>query len=93
MEGLNRVVSDAKHRKELVAGGLDEFLTAGMQDDLYWKGITNVSTEYCILADRLGGNANDFWSMYLSSLNRRYHTFEPIHLLQVALRELPQVRP
>jgi hypothetical protein len=30
MEGLNRVVKDAKHRKEVVAGGLDEFLTAGV---------------------------------------------------------------
>ena len=30
MEGLNRVVKDTKHRKELVAGGLDEYLTEGM---------------------------------------------------------------
>ena len=33
MEGLNRVVADTKHRKELVAGGLDEFITAGVQSD------------------------------------------------------------
>ena len=33
MEGLNRVVRDTKHRKELVAGGLDEFLTEGVQDE------------------------------------------------------------
>ncbi|KAH9060046.1 HlyB/MsbA family ABC transporter [Lactarius vividus] len=51
MEGLNRVVSDAKHRKELVAGGLDEFLTE----------------EYCSLADRLRGRAKNFWSAYSSS--------------------------
>ncbi|KAH9048502.1 HlyB/MsbA family ABC transporter [Lactarius hengduanensis] len=51
MEGLNRVVSDTRHRKELVAGGLDEFLTE----------------EYCSLADRLRGRAKDFWSAYSSS--------------------------
>ena len=32
MEGINRVVADTKHRKELVAGGLDEFLTTGVQN-------------------------------------------------------------
>jgi hypothetical protein len=93
MEGLNRVVTDTKHRKELVAGGLDEFLTAGVHDDFRWRGIVNVSAEYCSLADRLGGHANDFWSIYFSSITRRYHTFEPIHLLKVPLEELPQVRP
>ncbi|KAH9079233.1 HlyB/MsbA family ABC transporter [Lactarius deliciosus] len=51
MEGLNRVVSDTRHRKELVAGGLDEFLIE----------------EYCSLADRLKGRAKDFWSAYSSS--------------------------
>jgi len=30
MEGLNCVVRDTKHRKELVAGGLGEYLTAGV---------------------------------------------------------------
>jgi hypothetical protein len=87
------VVTDTKHRKELVAGGLDEFLTAGVQDDFRWRVIANVSAEYCSLADRLEGHANDFWLLYLSSIDRRYHTFEPIHLLKVPLRELPQVCP
>jgi hypothetical protein len=32
MEGLKHVIRDTKHRKELVAGGLDEFLTEGMQE-------------------------------------------------------------
>ncbi|KAH8998413.1 hypothetical protein EDB92DRAFT_1813283 [Lactarius akahatsu] len=32
MEGLNRVFKNTKHRKELVAGGPDEFLTAGSQE-------------------------------------------------------------
>ncbi|KAH9030694.1 HlyB/MsbA family ABC transporter [Lactarius pseudohatsudake] len=50
MEGLNRVVSDTRHRKELVAGGLDEFL----------------KEEHCSLADRLRGRAKDFWSAYYS---------------------------
>ena len=88
MEGLNRVVRDTKHRKELVAGGLDEYLTEGVQDDFRWRGITNVSAEYCSLADRLGGHANDFWPVYFASYSR-YPTFKPIHLLKVPLEELP----
>jgi hypothetical protein len=91
MEGLARVVRDTPHRKELVAGGLDEFLTAGVQDSFRWRGIANVSAEYCSLADRLGSRAIDFWSAYISYL--RYPTFEPISLLRVPLEELPQVRP
>ncbi|KAH9054292.1 HlyB/MsbA family ABC transporter [Lactarius vividus] len=73
MEGLNRVVKDTKHRKELVAGGLAEFLT----------------TEYCSLADRLEGRANDFRSTYLSYV--RAPTLDPISLLRVSLEELPQI--
>ena len=92
LEGINRVVSDTKHRKELVAGGVDEYLTEGVQDTFRWRGITNVSAEYCSLADRLGSSANDFWSIYFSSMTRRYQTFKPIHLLRVPLEELPQVR-
>ena len=42
MEGLKRVVNDAKHRKELVVGGLDEFLTEGMRDGFRWRVRTNV---------------------------------------------------
>ena len=42
MEGLRRVVRDTEHRKELVVGGLDEFLTEGVQDDFRWGGSTNV---------------------------------------------------
>jgi hypothetical protein len=37
MEGINCVVADTKHRKELVAGGLDEYLTAGVRD-IFWMG-------------------------------------------------------
>jgi hypothetical protein len=29
MEGLKRLVNDAKHRKELVAGGLAQYLVLG----------------------------------------------------------------
>ncbi|KAH8996470.1 P-loop containing nucleoside triphosphate hydrolase protein [Lactarius hatsudake] len=73
MEGLNRVVKDTKHRKELVAGGLAEFLTE----------------EYRSLADRLGGRANDFFAAYFSYV--RTPTLEPISLLRVPLKELPQI--
>ncbi|KAH9030697.1 hypothetical protein EDB85DRAFT_1891504 [Lactarius pseudohatsudake] len=80
MEGLNRVVSDTRHRKELVAGGLDEFLT---------EGIINVPTEYRSLADRLRDRVKDFWSAYSSS--RRNVDFAPIRLLRVPIQELPQI--
>jgi hypothetical protein len=30
MEGLKRLVNKSKHRKEVVAGGLSEYLTAGV---------------------------------------------------------------
>ena len=91
MEGLNRVVRDTIHRKELVAGGLDEYLTEGVRYIFRWGGIANVSAEYCSLADRLGSRANEFWSAYLTYL--RYPSFEPISLLKVPLKELPQVCP
>jgi hypothetical protein len=29
MEGLKRLANNSKHRKEIVAGGLSEYLTAG----------------------------------------------------------------
>jgi hypothetical protein len=29
MEGLKRIVNDTKHRKEVVAGGLAQYLVAG----------------------------------------------------------------
>ncbi|KAI0288518.1 HlyB/MsbA family ABC transporter [Russula brevipes] len=51
MEGLKRLVSTSKHRKELVAGGLLGYLTA----------------EYRNLVDRLGNHASDFWSVYTDS--------------------------
>jgi hypothetical protein len=35
MEGINRVVTDTRHRKELVAGGLDEYLTTGVRN-IFW---------------------------------------------------------
>ncbi|KAH8996475.1 HlyB/MsbA family ABC transporter [Lactarius hatsudake] len=51
MEGLKRLISRSTHRKELIAGGLTEYLTA----------------EYRGLVDRLGDRASDFWSIYTNS--------------------------
>ena len=34
MEGLKRLVGSSKHRKELVAGGLSAYLTAGASSPL-----------------------------------------------------------
>ena len=91
MVGLKSVVNDTKHRKELVAGGLDEFLTEGMQDDCDGESELTLSTEYCSLADRLGGRATEFWAAYYYPM--RYLPFKHAHLLKVPLQELPQVRP
>ncbi|KAI0250331.1 hypothetical protein BJV78DRAFT_1219985 [Lactifluus subvellereus] len=51
MEGLKLLVSKSHHRKELVAGGLSEYLTA----------------EYRALADRVGRHASGFWSAVVDS--------------------------
>ena len=91
MEGLNRVVRDTKHRKEIVAGDLDKYLTEGVQGAFRWRGIADVSAEYCTLADRLGSRAEDFWASYMTY--RRYPIFDPIRLLRIPLKELPLVRP
>jgi hypothetical protein len=37
MEGLKRLVGSSKHRKELVAGGLSEYLTAGASNPLLYR--------------------------------------------------------
>ncbi|KAI0301013.1 HlyB/MsbA family ABC transporter, partial [Multifurca ochricompacta] len=55
MEGLKRLVSNSKHRKELVAGSLAEYLTV----------------EYRKLVDRLGNRASDFWSVYTDTRSDR----------------------
>ncbi|KAI0288520.1 HlyB/MsbA family ABC transporter [Russula brevipes] len=55
MEGLRRVVTESKHRKEVVAGGLAEYLIA----------------EYHSLATRVGTRAGDFWSLYFDSHDDR----------------------
>ncbi|KAI0042884.1 P-loop containing nucleoside triphosphate hydrolase protein [Auriscalpium vulgare] len=48
IEGLKKLISSGQHRKELVAGGLVNFLEA----------------EYRTLVDRLGNGARDFWDQY-----------------------------
>ncbi|KAI0297906.1 HlyB/MsbA family ABC transporter [Russula brevipes] len=53
MEGLKRMVTESKHRKEVVAGGLAEYLVA----------------EYHSLATRVGTRAGSFWSLYFDSYN------------------------
>ncbi|KAI0267129.1 HlyB/MsbA family ABC transporter [Gloeopeniophorella convolvens] len=53
LEGLKRLVGSTQHRKELVAGGFAEYLTA----------------EYSTLVDRLGSRANDFWTAWGESVS------------------------
>ncbi|KAI9507419.1 HlyB/MsbA family ABC transporter [Russula earlei] len=65
MEGLKQLVSRSKHRKEVVAGGLAECLTA----------------EYSNLVDRLGDSASDFWSAYMSrQSDRSFHPVRLLRL-------------
>jgi hypothetical protein len=42
MEGLKRVVNDAKHRKEVVAGGLTQYLMAGTLVFIKPRDLTNL---------------------------------------------------
>lgn len=91
MEGLKRLVARSIHRKELVAGGLAEYLTAGAHQILYDSmGLTDSSVEYRGLVNRLGDRASDFWSTYTNSLT---YDLQPKRLLRLPLGELPQVRP
>jgi hypothetical protein len=91
MEGLKRLVSTSKHRKELVAGGLVEYLTSGASSSLRCAvGHTDALPEYRNLVDRLGSGASDFWSAYADTLAS--HAFRPMRLLKLPLSELPQVR-
>ncbi|KAA1475432.1 HlyB/MsbA family ABC transporter [Dentipellis sp. KUC8613] len=48
MEGLKRIISDPRHRQELVAGSMDKYLTE----------------QYRELVGKLGDKAGDFWSIY-----------------------------
>jgi hypothetical protein len=92
MEGLKRLISRSSHRKELVAGGLAEYLTAGACQVLYGgAGLTVSFVEYRSLVERLGDRASDFWSMYSQSFN--YDALQPMRLLKIPLGELPQVGP
>ncbi|KAI0045399.1 P-loop containing nucleoside triphosphate hydrolase protein [Auriscalpium vulgare] len=59
MEGLKKLISSGRHRKELVAGGLSNSLEA----------------EYRSLVDRLGENASDFWSQYHDDMNKARISF------------------
>jgi hypothetical protein len=42
VEGLKRLVGDSKHRKELVAGGLATYLTAGASNLFLGFGCTDL---------------------------------------------------
>jgi hypothetical protein len=90
MEGLKRLVTSAKHRKELVAGGLAGYLSSGASSSLRCEiGYTDSLPEYRSLVDRLGNRANDFWSAHADTFID--HAFQPMRLLQIPLSELPQV--
>ncbi|THH16785.1 hypothetical protein EW146_g3903 [Bondarzewia mesenterica] len=54
MEGLKRLISNERHRKELVAGNLSDALT----------------NEYRILTDKLGDRAGDFWTLFTDYSSR-----------------------
>ena len=91
MEGLKRLVSTSKHRKELVAGGLVEYVTSGASSSLRCTmGHTDALPEYRNLVDRLGNRASDFWSAHADTFADR--AFRPMRLLKLPLSELPQVR-
>ena len=91
MEGLKRLVGSSKHRKELVAGGLSEYITAGASNPLLLgRTNTNRFVEYRNLVDRLGNRASDFWSAYTDAYYDR--VIQPVQLLILPLSELPQVR-
>jgi hypothetical protein len=89
MEGLKRLVGTTKHRKELVAGGLAAFLTAGASSPFLGQSSADLFVEYSDLVDRLGNHATDFWSSYFNHTANRL--FQPMNFVRISLIELPQV--
>jgi hypothetical protein len=91
MEGLKRLVNESKHRKELVAGGLAQYLVAGALNSLQQREFLPICmAEYHRLANLVGSRAGDFWSVFLDSHNDRI--FRPLRLFTISLSELPLVR-
>jgi|SRR5712671_2468591 len=91
MEGFKRLVNEPKHRKELVAGGLSQYLVSGSLDTLEQRDFSPIClAEYRHLASLVGSRAGDFWSIFLDS----YHggIFRPLRLVTISLSELPLVR-
>ncbi|KAI0027002.1 HlyB/MsbA family ABC transporter [Vararia minispora EC-137] len=67
MEGYKRVVGSETHRKELVAGGLADYMTE----------------QYSILVGRLGSRAGDFFQIHAESSARRLNFSKLInHIFQ-----------
>jgi hypothetical protein len=90
MEGLKSLIHNSKHRKEFVAGGLAEYLIAGMSNARkdgfsHWA----IFTEYHTLSDRVGKHATDFWTSYFDTWVDG--VFRPLRLLNLPLSELPEV--
>lgn len=88
MEGLKRAVNDASHRKEIVAGGMWEYMVSGRVFRHVFPITSDDCVEYRLAVQKLGNRAGDF--NYLRLLKAR-EGFDISSLLQLPLRELPQV--
>ena len=92
MEGLKRLIDGSKHRKEIVAGGLPAYLTAGASSPLLQGKVnTDRFVEYRNLVDRLGSRASAFDSAYEDADNDR--GFRLVRFFILPLSEFLQVCP
>ena len=91
MEGLRRLVNDPKHRKEVVAGGLAQFLVKGAFGHAQTTGqFRLVWAEFRSLAGQVGDIAGDLWTAYTDYHDERL--FRPLRIILIPLCELPLVR-
>jgi hypothetical protein len=91
MEGMKRLVSDPTHRKEIVAGGMWEYLLQGkclLNSSIAY--IYKVRIEYMEAVARVADKAGDFYAAL--SVHRSRDKMNISSFMQDFFRELPQVR-
>jgi len=90
MEGLRNLATEPSHRKELVAGNIDEYITSRMST--YLPGESHLmcpEPEFRESAQRVGDDAGEFRVLHqIHSMKKRLSI---VPILRDAMHELPQV--
>jgi hypothetical protein len=89
MQGLKRVVNDAPHRNEVVAGHMAEHLTAGKRAIFCFRIPDKIFLEYREVLKHMPDESGDFYEAL--GVYRKQDRLSFFSMLQEPLRELPQV--